>query len=311
MSGSRITDAMSVVSGSGSNALGRGIGTGIDLDADGADELVMAYVSGGANAVALVYGGSPRSIALSSADASYTTTGANTAFYRNAPVGGDLDGDGYEDLVLSDDTADVYGLSNNGAVWVLWGGTTRYSGTGSLDGVATIVGYGSASSAGVGELSQLVSDADGDGADELWIHVSGTGTYVVPGGPDRRSAFGDPSGAATAFIAADGDWADPSLLRGIGDWTGDGVGDVMTQVDDTGTGRLRLYPGGLLGSFAHDDALLGEATGSSTHENDNVGYGLSPLTGDLDGDDDPDAAAGDPGCTSNAGEVYLLLNGAE
>ncbi len=310
MGGSRITDALSTISGTSGNALGRGIATGVDLDADGADELVMSYASGGSNAVALVYGGSPRSIGLSSADASYTTSGTGTAFYRNAPVGGDLDGDGYGDLVLSDDTADVYGLSNNGAVWVLWGGTTRWSGTGNLDSVATIVGYGTSSSAGVGELSQLVSDADGDGDDELWLYDSGAGTYVVPGGPDRRAAFGDPSGVATAFIAADSDLSDPSLLRGIGDWTGDGVGDVMMQVDDTGTGRLRIYPGGLLGSFAHDDAMLGEATGSSAHDNDNVGYGLSPRTGDLDGDGAPDAAAGDPGYSSNMGEVYLLVNGA-
>ncbi len=307
MRGAPIGDAYEVITGTGASAVGRGIASRIDLDADGVHDLAFGYAgTGNANALGLVYGGLARDRSLTSLDATFSSDGDSEPFYRNAPAGGDLDGDGYEDLVLSDPSADYGSVANSGSVWVLWGGSSRYSGAADLDSAATVVAYGSGS-ASVGVVSQLVEDADADGDDELWIHVSGTGTYVVPGGTDRRAPFGDPAGVASGVITMDLSY-DPSLLRGVGDWNGDGVGDVMMQVDDGSTGRLRLYPGGFSGIWANDDLMLGEATGSSTYGNDNVGYGLSPLAADVDGDGDLDMLAGDPGCTSNAGEAYLLLN---
>jgi hypothetical protein len=103
-----LSDVMATYTGSASGYFGRGIGTEIDLNADGYDELVVAYASGSNNYVALQYGeASPNSASVSSMDIRWSTDGQEVQFYRNAPVGGDFDGDGYDDLILCDGEAEA------------------------------------------------------------------------------------------------------------------------------------------------------------------------------------------------------------
>ncbi|MFZ5479910.1 MAG: MopE-related protein [Myxococcota bacterium] len=299
-------DALAKYTGSSSNYLGRGMGTDIDLDGDGLADLVMPYYTGSYNAVAIEYGGaSPTDLSLSSVDARYTTDGADAAFYRNAPVGGDFDGDGYDDLVLSDSSADYGSYTNNGAVWVLWGQTTRYAGAAvDIETAATVLHSGASASAGAGMVSQMGEDADGDGADELWIADTDAALYMVEGG--SRSPITDIDDASLAYWDWGSSSPDASGLRRIGDWSGDGVDDMILYYDD-GYGELSVFSSEGRGYLEEWDDVLGDVSGSDDHTNGNVGYGMAPVGMDVDGDGDDDYALGDPEYGTNKGEAYLIV----
>ncbi len=304
-----LSDARVTYTGSSSSQLGKGIASNVDLDGDGYQDIVMTMVSGGNNGIALDYGNtSTGSVALSSTDAQFSTDGNELAFHRNAPVGGDFDGDGLDDLVLSDGSAD-YGSSNTGAVWVLWGRSSRYAGADGLENQATTVAYGSASEE-VGWATQLGGDWDGDGDEELWLYTSGAGLVLVPGGTDRRARF-TPASAAMVSYAWDSGLVDAEMIRQLGDWDGDGIPEIIVFLEDSGTGTgANLLFGSAVrsGSWDAEAHSAGSLGGSSTHRNGNVGFGIAPVPADVDDDGDLDQLMGDPEFDGNAGEVYLLRN---
>ncbi len=309
-------DALVTYTGTSSSSFGRGVGTEIDLDNDGFDEFVAMYASGSSNYVGVEYGRSgPVSGSVSGFDAAWSTDGTETAFYRNAPVGGDLDGDGYEDLVLSDGAAD-YGTTDTGAMWVVWGQAIPYATTGAadLESTASTLVRGSVASAGFAWATQLGEDWDGDGDAELWIYNDGDGLYVVEGGPSLRSTFDVEDTAAVSYIWAS-NATDAEMIRRTGDWDGDGVSDMMVFFEDStsGFGRSQLFPSSnRTGEYDEDDDSIGSLVGSNNTDteesNGNVGYGMSPLPGDVDGDGDLDIAVGDPEWETTKGKAYVLLN---
>ncbi len=305
-----ITSAVATYTGTSSSQLGRGIASDVDLDGDGLAEVILAYANGSYNGVGIDYGGGTGTIALGSMDAQLTTDGTEGAFYRNAPVGGDLDGDGRDDLILSDGRAD-YGSTDSGAVWAVFGSATRLSGAADVESRGTTILSGSASGY-MGWSSQLVQDWDSDGDDELWVYDKGTALYVIEGGPTRRSSFTASSAAAVTYTW-DASTSDAEMIRQIGDWDGDGANDVLVFLEDSGsrTGLSWLFGTTLRsGTYVAEDALLGTLVGSTDHGNGNVGYGLAALPGDLDEDGDLDTLVGDPEFNNSAGEVYVLLNGS-
>lgn len=304
-------DALVSYTGSGSNVyLGRGLGTDIDLNGDGMDELVMAYASGSYNGVAIEYGsGTPSGSTMDAIDARFTTDGSEVAFYRNAPVGGDFDGDGYDDLIVSDGKAD-YGSTDNGAIWALWGSGSAYTGSADIESFATVINSGSASSSYNGWATALGDDWDGDGDGELWIFDAGdNATYVVEGGRGRSSF--DASTAAAVTYSWSSSRPDAEHIRRAGDWTGDGIDDMMVFIEDQsgGYGLSELFSSELQsGTYSESSDIVGEIQGTTDYGNGNVGYGMAPLPGDVDGDGDDDFALGDPEFDSNAGESYVFLN---
>ncbi len=302
------SDALATYTGGINNYLGRGLGTDIDLDGDGMDDLIAAYASGSSNAIALTYGGDSGSFGIGSVDGVWTTTGTESAFYRNAPVGGDFDGDGLTDLVLSDGSADSFG-TDAGEVWVLWGQSSHYGGNNVIQAVATTVAHGGVSGAKAGWATQMGDDWDTDGDDELWMYNASDGLYVVEGGPERRYAF-DP----TADYAAYYDWVeiatDAEMIRQTGDWSGDGSSDMMVFLEDASSyyGQVMIFSSALRGDLDAKADRIGNGKGTSDYGNGNAGYGMAPKGGDIDGDGLSDFAIGDPEATTNAGEAYVLLN---
>lgn len=302
------SDAIATYTGGANNYLGRGLGTDIDLDGDGMDDLVAAYAFGTANAVALNYGGDSGSFGIGSMDGVWTTTGTESAFYRNMPVGGDFDGDGHTDLVLSDGSADSFS-TDGGEVWIVWGSSTHYTGNNIIQNIATVATHGTTTSEGIGWATQMGDDWDDDGDDELWMYNNDDGLYVVEGGADRRFSF-DPTDDYAAYYEWTDTWTDAEGIRQTGDWSGDGFSDMMVFLEDSSGyyGQVMIFSSELRGDLSAKSNRIGYGKGTSDHANGNAGFGMATKGGDIDGDGLSDFAIGDPETTSNAGEAYVLLN---
>lgn len=305
-------DSIAKYTGASGNYLGRGLGTNIDLDGDGLDEVVALYADGSTHAIGMDYGGNSGSTTVSGMDVRWQATGSQEIFYRNAPVGGDFDGDGYTDLVVSDGQSDTL-IGDGGTIWCVWGANARYSGSAALSSVASVIGAGTTDGQGFGWTTQLGPDWDGDGSNELWVYELDSALYVFAGGGGRGSVA--PESALVTYVWDTGS-GDASRLRQVGDFTGDGVNDMMAFLDGSSTGSLYMF-GSERQSGTYDQTIdySGNIKGSSADGNGNVGYGVAAIGGDIDGDGDWDYAVGDPewydpsGASSKvSGEFAVLMN---
>jgi hypothetical protein len=179
--------------------------------------------------------------------------------------------------------------------------------------VASVIGAGTETSQGFGWTTQLGADWDGDGCAELWVYDADSALYAFAGSPSRGTVT--PSSALVTYT-----WStsagDASRLRLAGDFTGDGIGDMIAYLDGSSLGAMQLF-GSERQSGTYDQAVDYSASikGTTSHGNGNIGFGAAPLGADIDGDGDWDYAAGDPEWADPSGsgvkyygEVAVFIN---
>lgn len=249
------------------------------------------------------------SCAMSLADADAVLTGiadGDRAGYSLASAG-DLNGDGYDDLITAARLADATAGEDAGEAYVLYG---PLSGSISLaDADVTLSGEAAGDYAGISVDGG--KDVDGDGTPDLLIGAlnldSGGGAYVVYGPPSDM----DLSAADIRLTAAGSDEQAGRVVALLGDVDGDGASESIIGArynDDAGLNHGAAY---LLWSGSSDSGLLDEqaTTLTGVSEQDSAGYWVS-AAGDVDGDGMADAlvnayrADGDAG--TNVGVTYLL-----
>lgn len=309
--------------------LGLSVSGAGDVDGDGLDDIMMGapYDNDNGYDAGTVYlflgsslGGSS-SEDVNDADYLFIGESSNDLAGYGLAGGGDLDGDGLDDVVIGVPYEDS-GAGNAGAVYVVLGSSLgSFQEIDLADADYKLIGESSGDRAGT--WMSIAGDVDNDGFDDVlvgaWLNNAG-GTdsgmgYLLFGSSLGTTSTIDLSQADYEFVGEGTyDYAGFTVAM-LGDVDGDGFGDMLLgacgqNAGGTDAGAAYLIRGGSLGSTSSidlsqaDAKLLGESAGDFA--------GLVSPAGDVNGDGFNDLLIGalydDDGGT-DAGSVYVVTGG--
>ncbi|MFZ1320723.1 MAG: FG-GAP-like repeat-containing protein [Ignavibacteria bacterium] len=220
---------------------------------------------------------------------------AGDYFGSSVSGAGDVNGDGYEDVIVGAPYSDYTG-TNSGRAYIYFGGAVFNSTPDKiLSGVAgDLLGF-SVSSAG---------DVNGDGFDDVIVSMQGFSTYtgrayIYYGGADMNT---------TADVTLTGQAANDYFgysVSDAGDVNGDGFADVIigAPFNSLDIGKAYIYYGGSsMNSVV--DVTLNAGLASSY-----FGFSVSSA-GDFNGDGYSDVITGAYGYNTSQGRVFIYLGGS-
>ena len=264
-------------------AFGTLVATGGDTNGDGYPELLAtARSTDGVTGQVLVFRGSNTGVAVGSSLV-LTAAGSTPEFGRSISAAGDVNGDGYGDVVVgARGQAHVLYGSASGLV-----GSSRTVLTGSPgdDFGFSVAGAGDVNGDGFGDV--LVGEP-GFGGNTGRFHLYFGGAAGIAPAPDVSRA-GNTSGGRLGYSVAC-----------AGDLNGDGYADVAVGAPSVRTGEVLVIPGSYAG------LLLGSAL-SVAPSVAVLRFGASLAgVGDADLDGYDDLLVGAPGSPSTLGAAHLL-----
>ncbi|MEW5989124.1 MAG: integrin alpha [Chloroflexota bacterium] len=226
---------------------GSSVATAGDVNGDGYDDIIVGayyYDNGQDNeGRAFVYHGSAAGLSLS---ANWTAeSDQNHAYFgRSATTAGDVNNDGYGDVVVGADAYDI-SVADEGRVYVYYGSTVG------LPTSPNWIAEGDQANASFGWSVATAGDVNGDGYDDVII-----GSHVYNNDLDNEGRvfvyYGSVAGLSVSpDWTAESDQADALFGRSAttaGDVNGDGYDDVIVGADqyDNGQdneGRAFVYHG--------------------------------------------------------------------
>jgi hypothetical protein len=208
----------------------------VDFDGDGADEILFGDWNQGLARIDAFLGSSltaGTSYVLGDDDA-FTLTGEQTGDHPGAVIaGGDLDGDGYEDLLIgAPSKSDVE--TNAGAVYLVPGEATP-SGSADLGYAASRTIFGESTNAYLGERgTPQIADVDADGIPDLLVGASDGESGGAANDPGATYLFFGPS-LLGSMATSDADLTiagleddESGMLVAAADLDGDDKDDVVS-----------------------------------------------------------------------------------
>jgi hypothetical protein len=236
-------DQRFLIRGRNDESVGFNVSGAGDVNGDGIADILI----GAPDCCAYLIFGSARRIAVNGL-LDLETAAPGVAVRLSAPSGvftgyvaggaGDVDGDGYADLLIADDGATFGNASST--VYVVYGGP-GIAESGAIDlsvaeGVFRITGASPVSHDGANPSVAGIGDFNGDGLDDLAIPSAGESVYIVFGRYRwlRGTSLDlDDDGSADQFLRLEGlgtTFFGPSV-GGAGDVNGDGVADLLVGLD--------------------------------------------------------------------------------
>ena len=268
--------------------IGTPVASAGDVNGDGFGDLIVAGPGAGGNTGQFwIYFGNAAGSMMSAA---ILKAPNGTYEYGNEPASaGDVNGDGYGDVMVS-----AVSDEDNASLYIYFG---------SPDGP---LGSPMVLPAGVGDVSSMASDINGDGFSDVVLAVNGGYFSGNSGAVDVY--YGTATGlSATPVVLNYTGTTSTGFYLGVeaaGDVNGDGYGDIFVSLPVVGNGTVDVY----LGSHA------GLSTPPITIPNPaatGLYFGGPVSAGDIDGDGFDDAVFGAQGTSGvPTGAAYVFRGGA-
>ncbi|MCU4800939.1 integrin alpha [Halobacteria archaeon HArc-gm2] len=320
-----LSDADTVFHGEDVNdTAGRSVASAGDVNGDGVDDLIIGAPhndTGGedAGAAYVVYGPvDTDEVELEDADVKLVGASADDMAGWSVSHAGDVNDDGYDDVVVGAPNHDSTG-SNTGAAYVVYGGDSLPANMSLADANATL--QGTDADARAGWSVSNATDADGDDAVLVGAPYANDGAgaaYLVPGADADGTATLDDAAAATMEGESAGHLAGWSV-SGAGDVDDDGTADVVVgAMNWSGETNETTSAGGayVVSTDVSGTVDLGSAdlilTGAS--DRDRAGWSVSSA-GDVNDDGVADVVVGAPYHDADAvdatGAAYVVYGGTD
>ncbi len=279
--------------------LGYSVSTAGDVNGDGySDVIVGAFGNSSSTGKSYIYFGS--SIMNSSPNVTMTGEFAGDRFGYSVSNGGDVNGDGYNDVIVGADKNDAGG-SDAGRSYI-------YYGASSMDNIVDVTTTGKNADDRFGFSVSTAGDMNADGYDDFIVgayfnDINGSNSgraYLYLNsltGSDIADDFFSGE-AATDFFGLS--------VSTAGDVNGDGYSDVIVGAannNNSSTGKSYIYFGGPNIDNIADVTMIGEATSD--------GFGNSVSTaGDVNGDGYSDIIVGANTINGFTGKSYIFFGGS-
>ena len=206
---------------------------------------------------------------------------------------GDLNGDGFDDLVIGTKKYDGdYGY-DQGRLYVIFGAANKNLTLNSnIDDVADVIYEGSSSNAGVGRAVSI-GDVNGDGLSDIIVSSYGAYLYIIfgktAGWPTTPTLI--ESAADAYYVEDDSATASEFEVISTGDVNNDGYDDIVTSVYFTNEGgRVYIIFGKAQGWVKGENLQNADVIYCGTENDERAGVDLS--VGDANGDGFDDIVVG-------------------
>ncbi|MEM2870555.1 MAG: FG-GAP-like repeat-containing protein [Thermoplasmata archaeon] len=250
-----------------------------DVNGDGYDDIIIGARRGQMNgksigAAYIFFGGQSMDNAP---DVSMLGSGEYNMFGSVVSGAGDVNGDGYDDVIVGEPGNDAV-ANNAGRAFIFFGGSE-------MDGAADVVISGRAADDNLGHSVSGAGDVNGDGYGDVIVGAPNENAGAADNGRAYIFFGGDPMDSVADIVLSGEAMGDQfgSSVSGAGDLNGDGYDDVAVVRNREGNESTYVYFGGASMDGAADFRF--------------TGGGASPErvrgAGDVNGDGYDDIIVGD------------------